>query len=231
MKRITKNFLAAIFAVGFGASSVFALDVDFSFGANLLAGGNFGAVRAGDFEEAYGETDAIPNLTGGFNVEAQIDFNLAEDKAFFIRPGVDMLFNNGVGNGFKFTYEDHTIGTTTDSDCKISMTTLDIPLLFGYKQKFSPKISMDFYFGPYISFPIAGTVEIEGKSYDAKFVSPVFGGTAGLDGAFKAGPGEITCGAEYKFDFVATKAKVEGIEGTVYACRNISMNFGYRFIF
>lgn len=231
MKKIRKNFLASIFVFGFAVSSIFALDVDFSLGANILAGGNFGSVRAGNFEKLYGETDSIPNLTGGFEIETQIDFNLAEDKSFFIRPCGDIIFNNGVGNGFKFTYEDHTIGTTSESDCKIAVTTLDIPLLFGYKQKFSPKISMDFYVGPYISFALSGNVEVEGKSYNAKFISPVFGGMAGLDGAFKLGRGEIICGAGYKFDFAATKSKIENKEGTLYARRNIFMNIGYRLYF
>lgn len=231
MKKIREIFFATLFVFGFCAGSSFALDVDFSLGANLLAGGNFGAVRAGNFEKTYGETDSIPNLTGGFEIETQIDFNLADDKSFFVRPCADIIFNNGVGNGFKFTYEDHTIGTTNKSDCKISVTTLDIPLLFGYKQKFSSRISMDFYVGPYISFALSGNVEIQEKSYDAKFVSPVFGGMAGLDGEFKLGRGEIVCGAGYKFDFAATKAKINGTEGTLYARRNIFMSAGYRLYF
>ncbi len=231
MKKILRKICITLFSLGFCVSSVFALDVDFSLGANILAGGNFGALRAGNFKKLYGETDSIPNLTGGFEIETQIDFNLAEDKSFFIRPCADIIFNNGVGNGFKFTYEDYTIGTTSVSDCKISVMTLDIPLLFGYKQKFSPRVSMDFYVGPYISFALSGNVKIQEKSYDAKFVSPVFGGMAGLDGIFEIGRGKIICGAGYKFDFAATKVKIEGTEGTLYARRNIFMNAGYRFNF
>lgn len=211
-------------------SGTFAANVGFSLGANLLGGGNFGSVRAGDLEKIYGTTDSISNLTGGFDLNAQIDFKLSDSQAIILRPTLDFIFNNGVGNGFKFTYENHTIGTSTQSDCKISMTTIDFSLLAGYKYSFSEKIAMDFYVGPYISFPVSGNVSFGAESYKANFVSPNFGATAGLDGIFKVGIGEITAGAGYKFDFMATSAKVNNAKTSIYARRNIFANVGYRFI-
>lgn len=227
--KLKKIFLCtSIFSIFI--SEISAANVGFSLGANVLGGGNFGSVRAGNLEQIYGTTDSISNLTGGFELNSQIDFKITDSQSIIIYPTLDFIFNNGVGNGFKFTYENHTLGTSTQSDCKISMTTIDFSLFSGYKYKFDEKISMDFYLGPYISFPISGKISTVEKSSKASFVSPIFGAAAGLDGIFKVGIGEITAGAGYKFDFMATSAKVNNAKISVYARRNIFANVGYRFI-
>lgn len=226
MKKIFLSKKAAVLAIALAAGGIASAEV--SFGASVIGGGDVGSVRAGDYEETFGETDSIINLTVGFTLDAQLNFNIGS-QSFFVRPSVDFLFNNGLGNGFKFTYDDHTIGTSSKSDCKISVTTIDIPVIFGYTAKFSDKVKMNFFLGPYISFAADGTVEFNGKKHNADFVEPVFGGLAGLEGCLKAGPGSVVLGAGYKFDFAATEMEVNGTKGTLYARRNIFMNAGYRF--
>lgn len=226
MKKIKTLGLGIIFSLICG-TSVFA---QISFGADLKGGTAVGAVRAGDFEDVFGTTDSILNVTYGFDLNAQFGFRIAEQN-FFLRPQVSMLFNNGVGNGFKFTYEDHSIGTSYDSDCSISVTTIDIPIYFGYRQNLSNKITMEYFMGPYVSFPIYGKIKTDSKDYSGKFASPVFGAGIGLDCAISAGYGAFVLGADYMFDLTATKLKIDGSKELVYARRNISLNAGYRIIF
>lgn len=226
MKNLKKIISEIIFSLIFG-TSVFA---EISFGANLKGGTGVGAVRAGDFENAFGTTDSILNITFGFDLNAQFGFKIGTQD-FFVRPEFSMLFNNGLGNGFCFTYDDHSIGTSSDSDCGISVTTIDIPVYFGYKHSVGEKIFMEYFMGPYLSFPVYGKIETDAKDFFGDFAKPVLGAAFGLDCGIKAGKGAIILGTNYMFDFVATKLDIDGKDELIYARRNISINAGYRFIF
>lgn len=85
--------------------------------------------------------------------------------------------------------------------------------------------------GPYFSFPVYGTIETDAKDFSANFAKPVLGAAVGLDCGIKVGKGAIILGANYMFDFVATKLDIDGKDELIYARRNISLNAGYRFIF
>ena len=81
MKNLKKIISEIIFSLILG-TSVFA---EISFGANLKGGTGVGAVRAGDFENAFGTTDSILNITFGFDLNAQFGFKIGTQD-FFVRP-------------------------------------------------------------------------------------------------------------------------------------------------
>ena len=205
--------------------------VDLSLGINGQAGSGVGTVRAGEYEELYGVGDDELNMLGGFNIAAQITFG-ENTSRFFIRPEAGMLFNNGLGNGFYFTYDDHTIGLASDSDCKVSIATVDIPVLLGMETAISNWM-LDFYMGPYISIPVFGTVTTSAGSAQLTTVAPVFGGTAGITGNLKAGEGAFVFDMRYLFDFASTKMAIASTDEavSVYARRNIQLSAGYKLDF
>ncbi len=225
--KILKKGLVTFASVLLLGTSAFA---EISFTGALKAGSGVGTVRAGKFEDSFGTSDSVLNMTCGFDLNAQFGFKI-KGQNFFLRPGFSMLFNNGLGNGFKFTYEDYSIGTSTASACAINVTTIDIPLYFGYRHSAGEKVTMEYYMGPYLSFPLAGKIRTAEENFSASFVKPVFGAAAGLDCTIKAGIGSVVLGADYMFDFTATKLKISDAEELVYARREISLNAGYRFTF
>ncbi len=221
----TISTLVLVLAAG---SSAFA---GISIGINGNIGSGIGSVRTGEYEETYGGTDSNLNMTGGFSLAAQFAFGSGANS-FIIRPEAGMLFNNGVGNGFHFTYEDQTLGTANDSDCSISVTTVELPVLFGMETTLNG-CKLDYYIGPYLSIPVAGTVTTDSGTSQLKRGVPVFGATAGITGNLKAGPGAFVFDMRYLFDFAATKMEVADTDDTVslYARRNIIVSAGYKLNF
>ena len=206
-------------------SMVFA-DVSIELRGNL--GSGVGSVRTGEFDDIYGSDDQNLNIVYGFVIAPQITFG-DDSSRFFIRPEAGMVFNNGVGNGFRFTYEDETIGVTGDSECTLAVSTIELPVLLGMETDFSGAWTMDYYMGPYISIPVSGTITSSTLTSGLSFSSPVLGGTAGVSGSVQAGPGNIVFDMRYLFDFASTKMTTEsGDSVSVYARRNILLSAGYK---
>ncbi len=219
------TLLIAILVIGGTAFADVSLGINGSFGSGV------GSVRTGEFDDIYGASDDNMNIIPGFLISSQITFG-SESGGFFIRPEAGMLFNNGVGNGFHFTYEDETIGISNDSLCEVSVSTIDIPVLFGMESKVSDVWILDYYMGPYISIPLAGMITSAELTSQLKGISPIFGGTAGVTGNIKAGPGFVVLDMRYLFDFSSTKMEAtNGEPVSLYARRNIILNAGYKLAF
>ena len=188
-------------------------------------------MRAGEYEESYGSADSILNMITGIDISAQFTFGEKKNR-FFIRPEAGILLNNGIGKGYRFVYEDYPIGLKNDSDCSISVTTIELPLLLGMETDFR-NWSIDYYLGPYLSIPITGSLETASGTSQLNFSSPVFGGTAGMTGNLNVGPGAFTVDVRYLFDLGSTRMDISDSDNStlIYARRNIILSAGYKLIF
>lgn len=218
MNNLVKVTTLAVFVLV--TSTVFAADL--SLGIDLNVGTGVGSVRTGELNEQYGVTDNNINPIVGADLSAKMLFGDKSNK-FMFRPEVGITLNNGVGSGFRFTYDDYTIGVDDSSECSISVTVIDVPLLFGLETEISEEWSINYYLGPYISIPVSGKFTTSAGVTDLEFTNPSFGSTAGVTGNLNTKSGAFTFDMRYLFDLTATKMN----NNSIYARRNIVVSIGY----
>jgi len=224
--KVSKKAIMVLVVSAIAVSSLFA---GVGVGLNAVIGSSVGSVRTGEYKDTYGATDSLLNTVYGIKADVQIDLNIG-GLPFFVRPEVQVLFNNGVGNGFRFTFDDRNVGVSTSSDNRISITTVDIAALFGYRSAMTDKVTMEYFVGAYASLPVAGKVATT-ETYSTKMAAANFGALAGVDAAMKAGVGEVVLGARFMFDLTSTKVEISGTEQNLYARSAIAATAGYRLSF
>lgn len=225
MKMSKKNFMTSLFVLIVATASY----AEVSFGASFVGGSGVGSIRMDSLADAYGKSDDSLNTVGGFSLNSHISFGDGKVR-FMIQPEAVMLFNNGVGNGFHFTYDDYTLGIEGRSDGSISVTTIDLPLLLG-SDFVEGNWILTAYAGPYLSIPVAGTCYIANENINLKYDMPAWGLAAGFGANTKFGPGSMVFDVRYYFDLSPVKMINEstGESMNVYARRAIVMSAGYSF--
>lgn len=142
-------------------------------------------------------------LKGPWNVQAEVNY-----------------YNNNIGKKSVITVGSYST-TTVD---KYTYSSIDIPVLLGYKYK-----TINFLVGPYISIPVSQltsswssvTTTSSGNSnkngtYGSVDISGVtFGATVGFDYETRMGPGRAIVGVRYMHDFNPIKHVTKDDDGNV----------------
>ncbi len=152
-------------------------------------------------------------LKGPWNLQAEVNY-----------------YNNNVGDKSSANVG----GNSTTTVTKYTYSSIDIPVLLGYKYK-----SINFLVGPYISIPVSQltssytkttialgtTTNSSGGPTVVSDISGVtFGATAGFDYETRLGPGRAIVGVRYLHDFSPVKYDAKDDDGNV----NSTKTYFYR---
>jgi hypothetical protein len=196
----------------------------FGLSGSLLFGG--GSEWGSDwYSKSYGDLANQTQVGGGFSFYCSQKWN-----ALGFRTGLDILINNGMS-----ATDTYTIFSTQYVDtAKLSVMTIDLPLLLSYDFPLGNNAGISVFGGPHLSFPISANWEYTDTYFDSS--SDVSLTPSGINLGFTFGAGYSPPGGRgfvfelrYVMDLGYTKGSYDSFDGDLYRRRIWLVSAGYQF--